>query len=371
MTSAIRQLFSRWFALLSGVFATLAWKASYEILGDTSNLDVKKAAIYTVCMLAVFALIAALSFQYKKQLDAASQAEKKDGMLDMTPSELVALTVDEGISNLTSAMASMLAGLWFSFVPSMSSMLAACVFLGSGCTVLLLGEAIQRLLQKGTGTEYIVSLLNGLNVGSVSWWVGYPLSNFTQSRLGGAPGESAEVEYWMWGVALLLSAINMEILSYISLKLPKGSDGKVYGALIVRTLKGVPLYSSGIILYNITQYRYGDMYLVGTLIWLGISSVAVVLTDHLLHMPGYKLSPARFYAEEKVAFDICNDAVTLLGQTLAYTCGQLGGSALVAMVPGASVSLWIIFALAFQLFSIVLQEARTRCLPAVWKEPGT
>lgn len=367
MTSIWLQLLSRSFALLSGVFATLAWASAYYALGDTGNLDVKGASEYTACMLGVFSLLAAVSFRYKKQLEAASQLEAKEGVLELSPSEMLALTVDDGISNLTSAMASILAGLWFGLVPSMSSAMSAAVFLGAGSVVLLVGEAIRRSLQKGSLAEYVVNLLNGLNISSVSWWVGYPLSNFTQDRLGASAGGSAKVQYWMWGIAFLVACINMEILAFVATKIPKGADGKVYGNSVLRMLKGVPLYASGLILYNITQFRFKGNYIVGTLLWLGISTVVVVGFDQIMHLPGHKLSPVRSCAAEKDVAELCDEALSLMGQTLAYVCGQLAASALAALVPGDSVLVWLLFAVAFQVVSWVLQDLRTGCLPAVFK----
>lgn len=367
MTSIWLRIFSRSFALLSGVFATLAWQSAYDALGDTGNLDVKGAAEYTACMLGVFSLLAALSFRYKKQLDAASQLEEKEGVLELSPSELLALTVDDGISNLTSAMASILAGLWFGLVPSMDSGPSAAVFLGAGSVVLLIGEAIRRSLQKGSLSEYIVNLLNGLNICSVSWWVGYPLSNFIQVRLGASAGGSAEVQYWMWAIAFLAACINMELLSFVATKIPKGADGKVYGNSVLRMLKGVPLYASGLILYNITQFGFKGNYHVGTLVWLGISSVVVVGFDQTMHLTEHKLSPVRCCAERKDVEEFADEAVTLMGQTLSYVCGELGASALAALVPGAHMLVWLLFTVAFQVVSLVLQDLRTGCLPTVFK----
>lgn len=367
MASIWLQIFSRWFALLSAVFATLAWKSAYDSLGHTSSLSVKEAAEYTACLLGVFAVLAAASYRYKKQLDAASQLEEKEGVLELTPSELLALTVDDGISNLTSAMASILAGLWLALVPSMSSSMSAAVFLGAGSVVLLIEEALRRSLQKGSLAEYIVIVVNGLTISTVSWWVGYPLSKFIQGALGAPAGESAKIQYWMWGVAFLAASVNMEILSFIATKLPKGADGKVYGNSVLRMLKGLPLYASGLILYNITQFNFKGNYLVGTLIWLSISSVVLVGSDQLMHLPGHRLSPARSCAAEKDVAEFSDEALNLMGQTLSYVCGQLGASALAALVPGAHMLVWLLFSVAFQVVSLVLQDLRTSCLPVVFK----
>lgn len=374
MASMLQEVFSRWFALLSGIFATLAWHAAYESLGDTGSLSVKcvkGAAIYTAGMLGVFSLLAAVSFRYRKQLEAASQTEAKEGVLQLSPSDLMALTVDDGISNLTSAMSSMLAGIWFGLAPSMPSAVSAAVFMGAGSVVLLIGEAIRRSLQKGSAAEYIMNLLNGLNISSVSWWVGYPLSNFTQEILGVSAGESSKVKYWMWGVAFVAATINIEILSAIATRIPKGADGKVYGNSVLRMLKGVPLYSSGLILYNITQLQFEDNYLVGSLIWLVISSVAIVFSDQVMRMAEGKLSNISCCADPKDFVELGDEAVSLLGQTMSYVCGQLGSSALAAMLPKASALLWLLFTAVFQIVSMALQDARTDCLPTMFKAVGS
>merc|ERR1740130_1237919 len=209
----------------------------------------------------MFLVLNMFFFRNKKALDDASKDEKKEGVLDMTPSELLSLTVDEAITNLSSAMASIVAGLWFGLFPATHTLMILC----GGSAILMLGESLQLTLTKGSLGCFQLQSLNALNCGSVSWWMGFAMSNVTQLWCGAStPGQ---LKYWMWGVALIIGGANMELVNYLSVHVCGTSDMKPYGSMFFKMLKGVPMFSSGLILNNIVQQRWANDYATGTAVW--------------------------------------------------------------------------------------------------------
>merc|ERR1711869_77167 len=101
-------------------------------------------------------------------------------------------------------------------------------------------------------------------------------------------------------------------------------------------LKSVPMYSSGLILCNVVQNRFANDYLAGTFLWIAISTVVVVTLDQIFHNPiskSAKLSPGSCYSEGKLQHRFAAEAVSLLGQSLAYLCGSTAGFALAVYRP--------------------------------------
>lgn len=154
-------ILSRWFAVLSGTLTITAGNciANLSFLAGDGTGTWVSALAYTVIMI--------------------------DGLLDLTPSEILSLTVDEGIASVAAAMSLIIAQVWYKLIPSSSFIVFAGV-----CVVVIAGEIWQRSLQKGTMPEFIVQSLNGLNIGSVSWFVGLGLSNHAQNYFGAPDGAS-------------------------------------------------------------------------------------------------------------------------------------------------------------------------------------
>lgn len=364
------KLVGRWFSLLSATLTTLAGACvgNLSSLTGAGTATVGSATRYTICMLVAFCWLGAIFYNHKKALDAAAKDETKDGLTGLTSSEVLALAVDEGIQNITGAMASILAQIWYTFLPiSHGPLFILETFLG-GCVILYIGERLQRSFTKGTMGEYIMNMLNGLNVGSVSWWVGLAMSNVTQNMFGAPDGESSKVTYTMWLYALVFAAAFMEVVNFLSAKMCQSPDSKPYGHVVFSALKGVPMFSSGWILNNVTQYQYTGEYIYGTFIWIGIASVVIIVLDQIMHMPGFKLPSSVGADDKKLASLFVTQVVSLLQQTFAFITGQLASFALADYLPSESNSNWLIIGTVFQVLGFLVESARTRLLPSIFKD---
>lgn len=368
----LEKIISRFFAFFSGTLVTTAGTCIGNLswlLGNGID-DPGKAVQYNTYMLLGFVALGAFFFHKKKALDAAANDETKDG-LDLTPSELLMLTLNEGIQNLTAAMAAIMAQVNYQLMPASQGFGNIFSVFFWGCVVLVVGEGIQRTLKKGSMCEYIVNLLNGLNVGSVSWWLGLALSNFTQERLGASHGSGPSVYYWMFFVSLIFGVVLVEIFTWLqSTKLGKSKDGKPYADVLFSMLKGTPLYSAGWVLDNVVEYRWTDHYIGGTFLWMIISPVVLVPLQHVVHLEKSKLAPGHWHATKEDMWGFANQMVALMGQILAFVTGNLAGNALAQIFPDASDFAWILLGVICQALGFLVEGARTRWLPTLFKDAG-
>jgi len=326
-----------------------------------------KALRYTCCILVAFVVLGAVFYKYKSKLDAAAKDEEKEPLTEMTPSELLALFVNEGITNLSGAMASILAQVNYQLLPTAHGpWYILWIFVG-GVAVLAVGERIQRALKKGSMAEYIMSMLNGLNVGSVSWWLGYAMANVTQNIFGAPDGPSRQLSYWMWLLALLFAILLAQLFNMISHKFSKGADGTPYGHVVFAMLKGTPMYSSGLVLSDVVQVRFRHNYLEGTVLWISIGTIVMTSVEHLVHAPKGKLATGSCWAQsEKDAYLFANQMTSLLQQTFAFICGQLAQFALEDYLQVNDV-VWFSLGLAFQVLGFLVEGARHWYLPSLFK----
>jgi hypothetical protein len=368
---------SRWFSFLSGTLTTLAGGCVgdiYPLTGDANQFLVT----YNIGLLIVFFMLGAIFYKYKKALNSAVADETKDGLTGLTPSEGLALTVDEGITNLAAAIASLMAQnlhdhlyFWDDYQEGQTIVVSCLV----GCVVLLLGEYIQRLLTKGSMVEYIVNMFNGLNVGSVAWWVGYDISSLIQTMSGTGPVPK-EVGYWMWLVTLFFALVFMEFVHSLSANFRRGTDGKPYGHILLTAVKSIPMYASGFVLYNIEFWKYKDNYVLATLILTIVGSVGVVSLEQLIRKPCFKVPSNYFAADAKLESYFMTQTVTLLQHTFAFVAGQLGTIALTNYVDtvapdGVGSRGWLTIGFSIQVLAFAIESARTRCLPKVLKDAAT
>lgn len=361
---------ARVFALLSGTLTTLAGTAigNLSFLAGEGTKTIGGAAQFTAVMGLAFAALGAIMYWHKQSFAAAEADEEKDGVTGLTPSEARSLAVDEGVNNLTGAMASILAQAWFQLLPGMDTPIGILeVFLG-GAATLVLGEWLQRSLAKDSMAEYIVALWNGLNVGSVSWWIGFAASDYTQNCLGAPDGSSSKVAYWMYLVALVIALVLMALFNTLSALLGKSpeEDCKPYGHIVCTMLKGVPMFSSGFILSNVVQNRYDAEFIVGTCVWMVLSTLIVVAFERILKTS--KLVPGANLGEGKALYHFSTSAVSLLQQTFAFVVGNLAGSALAMYASSAKDPAWVTLGALFQVLAFMVESARTRCLPAFFKD---
>lgn len=355
---------SRWFSLLSATLTITAGNCvgSLSFLSGDGGGKWLSALVYTIIMMAAMVFLGAVFFQQKKGLDAASKNEAKDGLLDLTPSEILALTVDEGITSLTAAMSMIIAQVWYNLIPSGTYI----VFAG-GFVLVVTGEIWQRSLQKGTLAEFLVQSLNGLNIGSVAWFVGLGLSNRAQNYFGAPDGASSKVAWWMWLICVLNSTAVFELINVISTKLSgRDEHGKPYGANIFAMLQGVSMYSSAWILNNILKDRLSKYYIISTCISIIFSSFAVVTVDQFAHHPS---SGYAFYADAKNMYLLASKLSSALGQYLAFISGQLASFALAQYFPSESNLRWSLLAAGFQLLALLIEGSRTTWLHSLFKVP--
>jgi len=350
---------------MSGMLTTLAGSCigHTTILVGTGAGDFRFAIKYTVVMIMVLVALGSILYIHKKKLHAAVQDEEKDSLTGYSPSEYLALGVDDGIRNLTGAMASVLVNIWFKKLPWTHGLSFFIETLVVGVLALILGETIQLWMTKGSMGRYIMKMLNGLLVGIVSWWLGFSLSNETQNIFGAPDGPSKDVNYKMFIVALFCACINMELFNIISAKLCKNKEGHPYGFIIFSAIKGTPMFSAGLVLNNVVQYRYGpNDYLSGTLIWVVIAAVFIITFDQIAQMPALTEAKILYYGP-KVAHQFGRATVSLLGQIFAFVCGSMASSALMECLAPMSDALWIAYFAFFQLLGCTVEFARHQWLP--------
>lgn len=383
-----QHIMSRWFALISGTLAIVASQCVSNLFAATGNLNLRGACNYTAIMLSVFSVLSALFYCHKKSLNEAAKDEEKEGLMNLTPSEALDLTVNEGLNNLTNAMASILAGLWFGIL-QLGGILNTFKILYGGCAVLLIGEALQRQLKPGGLAEYVVNMLNGMNCGNVSWWLGYSVSNNIQNWFGCPNGQSACLSYWVFAASFVWATINLEFINFLSTKTPKTGAGAAYGKLLFTMLKGYPMFATGLVLNNIVQFQDSHAYVSGTVFWSCLTVVAVLAFDQFVHMPSYKALANAYISDPKEVMALVNEVVTLIGQVLSFIVGQLATFALAehfktGIIPTGAVCIqgkagrtfcasktvifWCVFAAFWQVLSFLFQSARTQCLPRIFKK---
>jgi hypothetical protein len=360
-----QKIIDRLFSLSSATLAGAASNSIQNTLPQTQE-TLAGAIYYTIVLVAVFLVLGVVFFKFRKDLNSSEADEDKDGLTDMTPKELALLTVDEGINNFTAAIAAVLATVWFALAPVQDVQLICWTF-AIGLIILFFGEWVQLELTKGSMAEYIWQLLNGLNQGNVSWFIGLAMSNYTEHIFGADnTGRASHLYYWHWLVGLIVGVCLMEVFNVLSSKLPKTAASKAYGSFIVAMLKGIPMYSSGWILNDLVQYRWNHAYIEGTIIWCLQSAVLVTLFDQILHLRSagtcFGMVPQD---DAKFVYTLTNDTVSLLQQTFAFICGNMAG--FIDLPFTENPAGWVVWAVLFQVAAFAIQGARTYWLPKVFK----
>jgi hypothetical protein len=359
------KIIDRLFSLSS---ATLAGAASNCIQMSLPQEEetVKDAMYLTLVLLVVFLVLGVVFFKFRKKLNSSETDEDKDGLTDMTPNELALLTLDEGINNFTAAIAAVIAAVWFALAPVQDGQLICWTFV-IGLIILLFGEWIQLELTKGSMAEYVWQLLNGLNQGNVSWFIGLAMSNYTEHSFGADnAGRASRLRYWHWFVGLVLGVCLMEVFDVLSSKMPKTAASKAYGSFIVGMLKGIPMYSSGWILNDLVQYRWDHEYIEGTIVWCCMSAVLVTFFDQILHLRSAGTCFGMLPQDDaKFLYGMTNDTVSLLQQTFAFICGNMAG--FIDLPFTGNSAGWVVWAVLFQVAAFAVQAARTFELPKVFK----
>lgn len=365
----LAKVLDRWFSLLGATLAGAASNCIQNTIPSQDQESLDSAIYYTVILLVVFVILGAVFFRFKKKLESSETDEDKDGLTGMTPKELLSLTVDEGINNFTAAIAAVLSAVWFGLATVKGLELICWTFV-IGIIILLFGEWIQLELTKGSMAAYIWQLLNSLNQGNVSWFIGLAMSNYTEHLFGANnTGRAYLLCYWHWFVGLIVGLVLMEIFTFVSSTLPKADDSKPYGSFICTMLKGIPMYASGWILNDLVQYRWSNSYVMGTFVWCCMSAVLVVSFDQFLHMRSastcFGIVP---HDDVKFVYIMTKETVSLLQQTLAFICGNMAGFIQLPFTESAAGWIaWIVWAILFQVVAFLFQGARTSWLPKAFK----
>lgn len=174
----------------------------------------------------------------------------------------------------------------------------------------------------------------------------------------------------MWFVAFLNSIAVFELINIISTKLCKlGENGKPYGTSFFTMLQGISMYTSAWILNNIVKDRFEHYYIIGTILWITFSSLAVVTVDQITHRPQTVFAPGAFYADAKNVYLLASKLSSALGQYLAFVCGQVASFALAQYLPSENNLWWCLLAAIFQVLALLIEGARTTWLHTLFKAP--
>lgn len=366
----LTKMLCRWLSLLSGTLVTTAGTCFGEVswlAGDDTGTTYK-ALRYNFLIILGFVALGAIFYEYKSKLSKAADDEEKEPLTDMKPSEMLELFVNEGITNLSAAMAAILAQVNYQFLPATHGPMYMFWIFVFGVAILIIGEFVQRSLTKGSMAEYIVNMLNGLNVGSVSWWFGLAMANSTQNLFGAPDGSNSKVTYWMWLVALVFAVLLAQLFNVMSHQVGKGKDDKAYGHVVFSMLKGTPMYSSGWVLNDVVQDRFEGHYLWGTFLWITIGTFVMIQVEHIVHAPSGKVITGSCWADsEKDIFVFANQMSSLLQQTFSFVAGQLAQFALEDWFPVNDFG-WFVLGILFQLVGFLVENLRHYYMKDVFKD---
>jgi len=134
------------------------------------------------------------------------------------------------------------------------------------------------------------------------------------------------------------------------------------------------MFASAVILSNITQDRCKNSYVFGTLLWISLSTVIMLFLDQIVHTnPLGSFAPVKNVAAlitTSQLYALCTEAISILGQSFAFVCGNLAGSA-IGDPSSQNNFMWVVWAVIFQIVGLQIEAARTKYLPKAMASPAS